>query len=470
MDPDALFLSRIQFAFTVSFHVIFPAFTVGLAAWLATLQGLYVFTGNDAYDRLFRFWLKIFAVAFGMGVVSGIVMAFQFGTNWSVFSAKAGPIMGPLLAYESFTAFLLEATFLGVLLFGRDRVPKFAYFLSAVAVAFGTTLSSYWILVNNSWMQEPAGMEMIDGFFAPADWMAILFSEAVITRLPHMLLAAYVTTSFCVAATGAWYLLRGRSTQESRIMLAMGLGFAAIVLPIQIWFGHEAGSFIRDKQPAKYAAFEGRWETQEGADFVIFALPNSETESNDLEIAIPKLGSWLVTGDWESREVGIKAFAPEDRPPLWIPFFTFRLMVGLGILMLAVSWVGVILLLLNMAGTSRWFLWITFLSFPSGFIAIMAGWFASEVGRQPWIVQDLMRTEDGGSPVGVFEVAVSLTVFVLIYTLIFSAGTFYIYRLLKKGLDEVDQGPADDGTARRPLAAVVEPLSLDDTSKPQSAH
>jgi len=452
MDLDPVFLSRIQFAFTISFHIIFPAFTIGLAAWLATLEGLHMATGQSIYRRLFDFWVKIFAVAFGMGVVSGIVMAFQFGTNWSVLSAVTGPIQGPLLAYEAFTAFLLEATFLGIVLFGRDRVPRWAFFVSALLVAIGTTFSSYWIMVNNSWMQMPVGAELRDGIYVPTDWAAILFSEAVLARFPHMLLGAYLTTAFCVAATGAWYLLRGRGGRGARIMLAMGLGLSAVIVPAQIAAGHKAGELVREHQPAKYAAMEGRWETEAGAPLLLFAIPDRQNERNYAEIGIPKLGSFVATGDFNSVEVGLNDIPQAERPPLWIPFYGFRIMVGCGLLMLAISWIGAGLMLTGRLTNYRWFLRATFWSFPLGFIAVVTGWFTAEVGRQPWAVQGLLTTVDAHSPIGPLSVLASLITFVLIYAIIFAAGTFYIYRLLRTGYEEPDGPDRDDLNPKRPLA------------------
>src|SRR5271168_4349869 len=287
MDATALLLSRLQFAFTVSFHIIYPSFTIGLAAWLTVLDGLHLATGRPAYRVIFEFWLKIFGVAFGLGVVSGIVMAFEFGTNWSVLSKMSGPIQGPLLSYETFTAFMLEATFFGVLIFGRSRVPPWFYLFSTAMVALGTTFSAFWILVNNSWMQVPVGYVMDHGVAVPDDWFKIIFSPVVWVRFPHMLLAAYLTGAFCVAATGAWYLLRGRFIAEAQIMLRMGLFLAAVLVPIQIFFGHLTGDYVHDYQPVKFAAIEGRWHDEQPAGEVVIAIPDPAAETNVYEIKIP---------------------------------------------------------------------------------------------------------------------------------------------------------------------------------------
>src|SRR6266404_4623122 len=293
MNMTVLLLSRLQFAFTVSFHIIFPSFTIGLAAWLTVLESLHLATGRPTYRLLFEFWLKIFGVAFGFGVVSGIVMAFEFGTNWSELSRMSGPIQGPLLTYETFTAFALEAGFFGVLLFGRSRVPPWFYLLATAMVALGTTLSAFWIMVNNSWMQVPTGYVVENGVFVPNDWFKILFSPVVWVRFPHMLLASYLTGAFCVAATGAWYLLRREFHAEARIMLRMGLILAAILVPVQILFGHLAGDYVHDDQPAKFAAIEGRWHDEQPAGEVIVAIPDERSESNAYELKIPVLGSLI---------------------------------------------------------------------------------------------------------------------------------------------------------------------------------
>src|SRR4051794_2168454 len=293
MTLTALFLSRIQFAFTVSFHIIFPSFTIGLAAWLTLLEALHLSTGRPAYRILFEFWLKIFGVAFGLGVVSGVVLAFELGTNWSVFSRMTGPVQGPLLLYETFTAFALEASFFGILLFGRARVPPWFYLFSTAMVGLGTTFSAFWIMVNNSWMQVPVGYEVVNGAFVPTDWAAILFSPVVWVRFPHMLLASYLTGAFCVAATGAWYLLRGRFTASARLMLRMGLFLAALLLPAQLLFGHLAGDAVHDYQPAKFAAIEGRWHDEQPASEVLLAIPDPAAERNQYAISVPILGSLI---------------------------------------------------------------------------------------------------------------------------------------------------------------------------------
>jgi cytochrome d ubiquinol oxidase subunit I len=434
MDATALLLSRLQFAYTISFHIIFPAFTIGLAAWLTVLEALYLKTDRPAYRALFEFWLKIFGLAFGLGVVSGVVMAFQFGTNWSVLSKMSGPIQGPLFSYETFTAFMLEASFFGVLIFGRSRVPPWFYLFSTAMVALGTTLSAFWIMVNNSWMQVPVGYVVENGVYVPDDWIKIIFNSVVWVRFPHMLLGAFLTGAFCVAATGAWYLLRNKYRAEAHIMLRMGLLLAALLVPAQIWFGHLTGDYVHEHQPAKFAAIEGRWYDEQPAGEVLFAIPDPASETNLYEIKIPVLGSIIASMSLTSKEVGLTDFPPQDRPPVLIPFFTFRIMVGCGLVMLALAWLGSYLSVRHRIERSRFVLWLVFLSFPLPFVAILTGWYTAEVGRQPWVVYGVLRTTDAMTPfLTARAAAVSLVVFGAIYTFIFAFGIFYIYRLLRAG-------------------------------------
>jgi cytochrome d ubiquinol oxidase subunit I len=431
----ALLLSRIQFAFTISFHIIFPAFTIGLAAWLALLEALHLATRRPVYRRLFDFWLRIFAVTFGLGVVSGIVMSFEFGANWSELSRRAGSIQGPLLAYETFTAFALEASFFGVVMFGRGRAPRWLYFLATVLLALGTTLSAFWIMINNSWMQAPIGTHVAEnGVFVPDDWAAIIFSPVVWVRFPHMLLAAYVTSAFCVAATGAWYLLGRRFETEARCMLRMGLGLAAVLVPLQLLFGHLTGDYVHDRQPAKFAAIEGRWHDQQPASEVLIAWPDAKAERNRFALEAPVLGSVIASMSLTSREVGLSDFPRDQRPPVLIPFFAFRIMVGCGVLMLALAWLGCWLARDDRIEAHRGLLWATAASFPLGFIATLMGWFTAEVGRQPWVVYGLLRTADAATPfLTPRDVALTLAMFAAVYTLIFTAGAIYIHRMLRRG-------------------------------------
>src|ERR1700756_223309 len=358
MDMTALLLSRLQFAFTVSFHIIFPSFTIGLATWLTVLESLHLATGCPVYRVLFEFWLKIFAVAFGFGVVSGIVMAFEFGTNWSELSRMSGPIQGPLLSYETFTAFTLEAGFFGVLLFGRQRVGPWFYLFSTAMVALGTTLSAFWIMVNNSWMQVPTGYVVENGLYVPNDWTKIIFNSAVWSRFPHMLLASYLTGAFCVAATGAWYVLRKEYHAESRIMLRMGLGLAAVLMPIQLLFGHLNGEYVNTYQPSKMAAIEGRWNDEKPGAEVLIAWPDVENRRNLFAITLPPpFGSLIDSDSLSAAGGGLNRLPRGDCPPGVIPFFSFRIMVGCGLLMLALAWFGSYLSYKHRLAYNRPMLW-----------------------------------------------------------------------------------------------------------------
>ena len=434
MDLDPLLLSRIQFAFVITFHIIFPAFTIGLAAWLATIEGMRLATGDPVYRRVFDFWLKVFALSFGMGVVTGIVMAFQFGTNWSVLSERTGAIQGPLLGYETFTAFLLEATFFGVMLLGRERVPPWFYFLACCMVSLGTMLSSFWILCNNSWMQVPLGHVVVDGKFVPDDWWAITTGPIVRVRWPHMLFACFLTTGMSVVATGAWFLLRRTYSEEGRVMLRWGVGLVAVIIPVQMFFGHLTGEYVLHHQPAKFAAIEARWHTQQPASEVLIAIPDASAQRNLFALEVPRLGSFIASGTWDAREIGLDAFPPEDRPPVFVPFWTFRLMVGMGLVMLAVSWFGTWLRFRGRLETTRWYLWAAFVSFPAGFVAVLMGWFTAEIGRQPWVVYGLLRTKDAVTPSLVSaDVMFSLLAYIAVYAVIYSFGLYYIYRVLRDG-------------------------------------
>src|ERR1700710_400675 len=367
MDMTALFLSRIQFAFTITFHIIFPSFTIGLAAWLTVLEALRLATGRPVYRVIFDFWLKIFGVAFGLGVVSGIVMAFQFGTNWSVLSKMSGPIQGPLLSYETFTAFMLEASFFGVLVFGRKRVSPRFYLLSTAMVSLGTTLSAFWIMVNNSWMQVPVGYVLQNGYFVPDDWTKIIFNSVVWSRFPHMLFAAYLTGAFCVAATGAWYVLRGIYHAEARIMVRMGLALASILIPVQLLFGHLVGDYVHRYQPVKFAAIEARWHDEQPAAEVLIAWPDAQNEVNHYAVSVPVLGSVIASMTLDSKEVGLTDFPRSERPPIGIPFFPFRVMVGCGVIMLLVAWGGSLLAWKERLMRHRAMLWAVFACFPLPF-------------------------------------------------------------------------------------------------------
>ena len=433
MDSLAVDLARFQFAFTISFHIIFPAFTIGLASYLAVLEGLWLKTNEQRYIQLYKYWLKIFAISFGMGVVSGIVLSYQFGTNWSVFADKTGPILGPLMGYEVFTAFFLEAGFLGVMLFGMDKVGKKLHFAATCIVAFGTFLSSFWILSVNSWMQTPAGFSMNDvGQFVPENWFEIVFNPSFPYRLVHMVLAAYLTTAFVVAAVGAYHLLRTPQNLLARTMFSMAMWMAAIVTPLQIVAGDLHGLNTLEYQPAKVAAMEGHFESHEGAPLILFGIPDEDTQQVKYQLAIPKLGSLILTHELNGEVQGLDAFPKEDHPPVAILFWSFRIMVAIGFGMLAI---GLISLWLRkqqrLYETPRFHRLCLFFG-PAGFIAVLAGWITTEVGRQPFTVYGLLRTTDSISPVDAAAVSASLTAFIIVYLAVFGAGFFYLIRLMGK--------------------------------------
>jgi len=462
MNLDPLILSRFQFAFVVSFHILFPAFTIGLASWLAMLEGLFLATGRHAYRRLYEFWVKIFAVSFGMGVVSGIVMSFQFGTNWSELSRTAGNILGPLLSYEVVTAFFLEATFLGIMLFGWNKVSRGFHFFSTLMVAIGTLLSTFWIISANSWLHTPAGYVIENGVFMPDDWWAIIFNPSFPNRLAHMVLAAYLTTCFVIGGVGAYYLWRGRRTKEARIMFSMAVGFATVVAPLQILAGDFQGLNVLEHQPTKLAAIEGNWETRGRAPLVLFAIPDEEAQMNRYEIAIPALSSMILTHEWEGEVPGLKDFPRDERPPVWPVFWSFRVMVAIGFAMLFVGFTGLVLRWRKRLYDTRWFQWVSMAMTPSGFIAVLCGWFTAEIGRQPYVVYGLLRTEDALSPITGLDVAVSLTLFLAVYAFVFGAGTYYLLKLINKGPES--GGPEDVDTIykkpKRPLSVPDERVEV----------
>ena len=441
-------LARIQFAFTVSFHFIFPAFSIGTASYLMVLNGLWLWKGDPAYLRLFEYWKTIFAVTFGMGVVSGIVMSYQFGTNWSVFSDRAGAVIGPLMGYEVLTAFFLEAGFLGIALFGRKRVGDALHMVAVAAVAIGTLISATWITSANSWMHTPAGYSVDEiGRFIPEDWWAIIFNPSFPYRLTHTVLAAFLTTAVAVGAVGAWHLLKDKSNRQARIMFSMAMWMAAVVTPIQIFVGDQHGLNTLEYQPAKIAAMEGHYESHpDGAPLVLFGVPNEAEQRLDYALEIPKLGSLILKHDPNAPLDGLDAFPEDERPPVVIPFYAFRIMVGIGFAMLGL---GLWSLWARWRGdlyTNPWLHRAAMVMGPSGFVAVLAGWYTTEVGRQPYTVYGLMRTSESLSPVDAPAVGASLVAFVVVYFLVFGAGVFYLFRLFRRPpiLDEdheLDKGP-----------------------------
>lgn len=432
--PSALDLARIQFAFTVIWHFLFPAFTIGLASFLMVLEALWLRTGREVYLDVYRYWLKVFAVNFAMGVVSGIVLSYQFGTNWAEFSDRTGNIIGPLMGYEVLTAFFLEAGFLGVMLFGLERVGKRLHFTATCLVAAGTLLSAFWILAANSWMHTPQGYLLTpEGRFLPHDWWAIIFNPSFPYRLLHTVTATYLTTALIVGAVGAFHLLRDNNNPYARVMLSMSLWMALIVAPLQAIFGDMQGLNTYHYQPQKVAAMEGHWETHKGAPLILFGLPDATREETRFAIEIPKLGSLLLGHSFDAEVKGLKAF-PVDQRPTNIPiiFWAFRIMVGLGVLMILLGLTGFILRRRGKLFETRWFLrWATVMG-PSGLLAVTAGWIVTEAGRQPFTVYGLLRTADSMSPVAAPAVATSLLAFIVVYFTVFGAGIYYLFRLFAK--------------------------------------
>ena len=435
-------LARMQFAFTVSFHIIFPAFSIGLASYLAVLNGLWLRTRNDTYLTLFNYWKKIFAVAFGMGVVSGIVMSYQFGTNWSVFSDKTGPVLGPLMAYEVLSAFFLEAGFLGIMLFGRARVGDGLHMFATAMVAFGTLMSATWILSVNSWMQTPAGYSINEmGQFVPEDWLQIIFNPSFPYRLVHMVLAAYLTTALVVGGVGGLHLLRDRSDAAARRMFSMAMWMLVLVAPLQIFAGDMHGLNTLEHQPAKVMAMEGHYESHpDGAPLILFGIPNPQERRIDYAVEVPKLSSLILKHHWDAPMDGLDTIPDEDEPPVAIVFWSFRIMVGLGFAMLGLGAWSLWRRLRGRLYEDGWLHRAAILMGPMGFVAVLAGWITTEVGRQPFTVYGLLRTGDSLAPVAAPAVAASLLAFVVVYFFIFGAGTFYLLRMMNKPAGTLDNG------------------------------
>ena len=463
----ALELARIQFGFTISFHIIYPSITIGLASYLVVLEALWLWKKNPVYRDLYHYWAKIFAVNFAMGVVSGLVMAYQFGTNWSYFSAFAGSITGPLLTYEVLTAFFLEAGFLGVMLFGWNRVGPGLHLFSTIMVALGTLLSATWILASNSWMHTPQGFEIVDGMAVPVDWIAVIFNPSFPYRLSHMVVAAFLTTALFVGAAGAWHLLRGNDDARIRTMLSMAMWMLLFVAPLQVLLGDLHGLNTLKHQPAKIAAMEGHWENTpgEGVPLILVGWPDEEAEETRYAVEIPNLGSLILTHTWDGHIPALKEFAPEDRPPVAVVFWTFRVMVGLGLLMLTL---GVWALWRRWRGTlyeGKWFLRFATVMGPSGVIAILAGWYTTEIGRQPWIVYNVMRTADAVSDHSAMTMSVTLVTFIIVYFIVFGVGTRYMLKLVGKGVEthEDDPGTTPRNSARRPARPLSAAPNLSDS-------
>ena len=446
---DALLLARIQFAFVVSFHIVFPAFSIGLASWLTVLEFRWLKTGNPVFAEVYKHWVKIFAVVFGMGVVSGVVMSYQFGTNWAVFSDKAGNVLGPLLAYEVLTAFFLEASFLGIMLFGWGRVSKRMHFVATATVAVGTLISGFWILAANSFMQTPQGFMIgADGLLYPTNWLEIIFNPSFPYRYAHMMTAAFLTTAFVVGGIGAYYLQSKKHIEHrkhGKVMLGMAMLMAIFVAPVQAFIGDEHGLNTLEHQPAKVAAMEGIWEDERGAALRLFAIPDQETQSNKYEVKIPYVSGLILTHSLDGEIKGLKNWAPEDQPVVIVVFWAFRIMVAIGLLMILVGLFSAYKYLKKQHFDldSKLFHRAWMMMTPLGFIALLAGWFVTETGRQPWTVYGVIRTAESMSPLAAQQVATTLIGFIVVYTFVFGAGSFYILRLIGQGPKPYSD-PAED--------------------------
>ncbi len=462
MEFDALLLSRLQFAFVIAFHILFPAFTIGLAAFLAVCEGLWLKTGQDVFKRLYLHWVKIFALAFAMGVVSGVVMSYQFGTNWSVFSDRTGSVLGPLLGYEVLTAFFLEATFLGVMLFGWNKVGRSLHFIATSTVAVGTSISAFWILSANSWMQTPAGfgIDPATGNFFATDWLEVIFNPSFPSRYAHMMLAAFVTTAAVVLAAGAWQTIKSRSSEPTRWQMRMAVGTLAVLMPLQIAAGHWSGEVAHEYQPAKIAAMEGWCQTKRIQGTVVVAWPADNSCGLD-GITIPGTSPLLFAGAHGDLQ-GLDAFPEAERPPFWIVFYSFRAMVGAGFVMLFIGVWGVVKWYRGDIDKPGLFHWIAVPSGTLGFIAVLTGWITAEVGRQPYTVYGHLTTAESVAPVSAGAVATSLIVFMVVYAIVFTAGVIYMARIATRGFgdDPVEPSATGGRAPGSPLGSVADPAQI----------
>lgn len=448
---DAEILARLQFAFTVSFHILFPTLTIGMAGFLLIVEANWLRTKDEAYLRLYHFWVRIFALTFGMGVVSGIVLSYQFGTNWSEFSRIGGPVLGPLIGFEVLTAFFMEAGFLGVMLFGWNKVGPRLHFLATFLVAFGTTLSAFWILSANSWMQTPQGAHIDPalGSFVPDDWWAIVFNPSFPYRLAHMLTASFLTTAIFIAGVSAFYLLSGKHTVLARKSQSIALWAVLVLAPLQIFIGDLHGLNVLEHQPTKIAAMEANWERQAGAPLLLFAIPDSKAEKNHLEVKIPKGASLILTHDPNGIVPGLNDVPKDERPPVGVVFWSFRVMVGLGLVFLLIGVWGLYARVKGTLTSNTWFNRLCLAATPLGFVATLAGWFVAEVGRQPYTIYGVLRTADSASPViSATMIATTLTVFLVVYGGLFGAYLYYLVKLIRLG----PALPAPESDADKPEA------------------
>lgn len=462
--PDSAMLSRIQFAFTVSYHIMFPTITIGLSLYLAFMEGMWLKTNNPAYLQQVKFWMKPFAITFGMGVVSGVVLSYEFGTNFSKFSEVVGPVLAPLLAYEVLTAFFLEAGFLGIMLFGWTRVSPKVHFAATCTVAIGTVFSSFWILAANSWMHTPAGYEIIDGVFHVTSWMEVIFNPSFPYRLAHMLLATFLSASLLFAGVNAYYLLKKQHLEFAKIGFSTAMMAILILAPVQILVGDFHGLNVAEKQPVKLAAMEAIWETEKGAPLVLFAWPDEESESNKFEVSIPNAASLLITHEMEGEIPGLNEVEAKDRPPVPVVFYAFRIMLGLGGLMLLLGLAGLYARKKGTLYESKPLLLFSFAMIPAGVIATLAGWYVVEVGRQPWLVQGLVRTVDVISPLPASSVAFTLALFVVVYTTLFFTYLYFMRKLILKGpmsIEDTLKTLEDNQIGDDDLPATLNPAQVD---------
>ena len=434
MHPDALILSRLQFAFTIAFHIIFPAFTIGLASFLAVLEALWLLTKRPRFQTLYLFWIKIFALSFGMGVVSGVVMSYEFGTNWSVFSATAANVIGPLMAFEVLGAFFLEASFLSVMLFGWNKVGPGLHFVATCLVAAGTLASAFWIVSANSWMQTPAGYAILpDGRFIATNWLQVIFSPSFPSRLAHMVLAAYLTTSLVVGAASAWRLRKANGETESRTALKMAVAMFAVVAPLQLLVGHWSGEVVRELQPLKLAAIEAYWTTKAPQGLTLVGWPEPKIAKTLFALNLPKVGNLVEGVSQKTPLTGLDAWPRRDWPVVALVFWSFRIMVGVGMAIIGLGLWGAVQWLRGRLFDDRWFMRAMIVMGPAGFVAVICGWVTAEAGRQPYTIYGLLRTDLSLSHVGAVEVSASLATFLVIYSVVFSVGVFYILRLIAEG-------------------------------------
>ena len=439
---DTVLLSRLQFAFTLGYHILWPAFSIGIAGFLVFLNAAWVRTQRPVYLQLLTFWTHIFGLAFGMGVVTGVVISYELGTNWSGFATATSDVLGPLFSFEVLTAFFLEAGFIGIMLFGRGRVSDKLHLAASATVATGTVISAFWILAANSWMQTPQGFEVIDGRFVATDWLKVIFNPSFPYRFAHMVLASYVTGVFVVIGVSGFYLARKRHTEFASTALSICMWMAVVLVPIQLIVGDMHGLNTREHQPVKLAAIEARWDTMRAAPLNLVALPNAAAERNDYAIEVPYLGSLILTHDLHGEIKGLKEVPANRRPPVAIVFFAFRIMVGCGMLMLAIAITGAILRWRGRLHSTIWFHYVCALATPLGFIAILAGWTVTEVGRQPYVVYGHLLTADAASPISTPAVATTLVGFFIVYNLLLAAFFWYAGKLVWRGPSQIPEPTA----------------------------